>query len=72
MRRCASAPVNASENDRTRSVSRARRKDEKAKKTKKSDPVSLYQSYKKHWDKFTVPGADPRTDVRLRVRSKFE
>ncbi|KAK4301699.1 hypothetical protein Pmani_026171 [Petrolisthes manimaculis] len=35
------------------------------------DPVNLYHYYKAHWDKFKVPGDDPRLKLRWAVRTKL-
>ncbi|KAL7636840.1 UNVERIFIED_CONTAM: hypothetical protein RMT77_012598 [Armadillidium vulgare] len=37
----------------------------------KPDPVNLYHFYKAHWDKFKVPGEDPRSALRWDIRSKL-
>lgn len=35
------------------------------------DPVNLYHFYKAHWDKYKVPGEDPRSKLRWAVRTKL-
>ncbi|XP_042220902.1 uncharacterized protein LOC121865481 [Homarus americanus] len=35
------------------------------------DPVNLYHFYKAHWDKFKVPGEDPRSKLRWAVRTRL-
>ncbi|XP_071540409.1 uncharacterized protein Hyls1 isoform X1 [Panulirus ornatus] len=35
------------------------------------DPVTLYHYYKAHWEKFKVPGEDPRSKLRWAVRTRL-
>lgn len=37
----------------------------------KPDPVRLYHYYKAHWDRYKMPGEDPRLKLRWAVRSKL-
>ncbi|ETN62235.1 hypothetical protein AND_006081 [Anopheles darlingi] len=67
--------------NKTAAAASARSKDDKSTKMwirpkssqsfRRSDPVALYHSYQKDWNKFKLPGENDHSELRWKIRTKL-